>query len=288
MDATIRRNSILLSLIIHGVILLILFFAVLYTKIPPFGGGGGESSNLGYVELASGNEIPTAEEISETPPVQPTPQQVEQVKDDAYLTQEDDESVALENKKKESKKEEKKQPPVTQPVVVKKPDVKPQPPQPQVNTAALYKGSKKSGAQGTATTGTGDQGTKDGDPNSLYPGKGNGQGGNGSGGGQGDGIGPGTGSGSGPGFSYNLGGRKIFTPPRIYDNSQETGKVIVDIKVDKYGNVIDATPGARGSTTTSSNLYKKAKEAALKAKFNASPDGVEEQRGTITFIFVVQ
>jgi outer membrane biosynthesis protein TonB len=286
MTAAIRRNSLMLSLLFHGVILLILFFALLITQIPPFGGGGGEASNLGYVELASGNEIPTAETVSETP-VTPTPQVVQQVKEDPYITQEDEESIALENKKKEIKKEPIK-PAVSTPVAVKKPEVKPQPVQPKVNQGALYKGSNKSGSQGTATSGTGDQGTKDGDPNSLYPGKGNGQGGDGSGGGKGDGIGPGTGTGNGPGFSYNLAGRKVFAPPRIFDNSQETGKVVVEIKVDKYGNVLDAIPGARGSTTTSSNLFKKAKEAALKAKFNASPDGTEEQRGTITFVFVMQ
>ena len=76
--------------------------------------------------------------------------------------------------------------------------------------------------------------------------------------------------------------------PSLYDNSQETGKVVVSIKVDKYGSVIDAQPGARGSTTTSSTLFRKAKEAAMKARFSPSDKGVEEQVGTVTFVFVMQ
>lgn len=286
MTIAIRRNSFLLSLLFHGLILLLLFLFSLYTQIPPFGGGGGTSSNLGYVEIAvMSDEPPMAENVAENPVIQqPEPQQA--VTESDIVTQETEESVTVEKKEKPKPAEPKK---TSTPVVTtKKPVKNPEPPKPKVNESALYKGKNKSTSQGTGTTGTGDQGTRDGDPNSKYYGKGQGQGGSGSGGGQGDGIGPGTGPGSGPGYSVDLKGRNVISPPKIYDNSQETGKVVVDIRVDKYGSVTDAIPGARGSTTTSSNLYRKAKEAALKAKFNASPQGVEEQRGTITFVFVVQ
>ncbi|MFM7217228.1 MAG: hypothetical protein ACKO1U_04325, partial [Bacteroidota bacterium] len=77
-------------------------------------------------------------------------------------------------------------------------------------------------------------------------------------------------------------------PPLPKDNTQETGKVVVDITVDKEGNVMTATPGGRGSTTTSSHLFRLAKEAAMKAKFDQNPDAGDIQRGTITFVFVVQ
>ncbi len=76
--------------------------------------------------------------------------------------------------------------------------------------------------------------------------------------------------------------------PKIDDKSQETGKVVVDIIVDKSGKVISAIPGGRGSTTTSSYLYRLAKEAALATPFNASPDNKETQKGTITFNFVLE
>jgi TonB family protein len=282
----IKRNSLLITLLFHGVILFLLWWFAMNTKIPPFGGGGGaESANIGFVEIASGDIQPLSENVSDNPRVQPTAS-VAKVTEQNYATQETEESAVVETKKE--KKEIKKE--VKVPVNVTKTEVKKiEPVVPKVNAEALYPGKKNiSVSQGTGTSGSGDQGVRDGDPNSLYQGKGQGQGGNGSGGGEGDGSGPGKGSGSGPGFSYELAGRAVRSKPSIYDNSQETGKVVVAIKVDKYGNVVDAVPGARGSTTTSTNLFRKAKEAALKAKFNPSPDGVEEQRGTITFVFVVQ
>lgn len=283
----IRRNSLLISILFHAIIFFLLWYFVMHTKIPPFGGGGGaESANIGFVELSSGDVQPLSENVSENPQVQPQAQPAAEVKEQNYTTQETEETATIESKekKKEVKKEIKT---TTQPV---KTEVKKtEPLVPKVNAAALYPGKKNnSTSQGTGNVAAGDQGTRDGDPASLYQGKGQGQGGNGSGGGQGDGNGPGKGSGTGPGFSYDLAGRAVRTRPSIFDNSQETGKVVVEIKVDKFGNVIDAIPGARGSTTTSSNLYRKAKEAAMKAKFSQSPAGVEEQRGTITFVFVVQ
>ncbi|HRC91961.1 MAG TPA: hypothetical protein PLQ16_07370 [Bacteroidia bacterium] len=282
----IKRNSLLLTLVLHGILLFLLWWFTMHTKIPPFGGGGGaESANLGFVELSTGDIQPESENVSENPhPATATPPAV--VQEQNYTTQETEESAVVEAKK-EKTPEKKVIKTVETPVKTEVKKVEPV--VPKVNAEALYPGKKnKSVSQGTSNTGSGDQGTRDGDPNALYQGKGTGQGGSGSGGGEGDGSGPGKGSGSGPGFSYDLAGRSVRAKPTIYDNSQETGKVVVSIKVDKYGNVIDAVPGARGSTTTSSNLFRKAKDAAFKAKFNQSPQGVEEQRGTITFVFLVQ
>ncbi len=286
MNIAIRRNSLLLTLLIHAVILFLLWYFVMSTQIPPFGGGGGaESSNIGFVEISSGDLQPQSDNVSDNPAVQPETQPVQAIRQETFNTQETEESSAIEEKKEKTK-------PVSKPVITPptKPVVKKvEPVVPKVNAEALYPGKKNSSSsQGTGTVAAGDQGSRDGDPNSIYNGKGQGQGGNGSGGGDGDGQGPGKGSGKGPGFSYDLGGRSVRVRPTLSDNSQETGKVVVAIKVDKYGTVIDAVPGARGSTTTNTNLYRKAKEAAFRAKFNTSPEGVEEQRGTITFVFLVQ
>lgn len=76
--------------------------------------------------------------------------------------------------------------------------------------------------------------------------------------------------------------------PKVTDTSQDQGKVVIDVVVDKYGTVVTATGPGRGSTTTSTNLVRKAKEAALKTKFSNSPEGVEEQHGTITFVFILR
>ena len=80
----------------------------------------------------------------------------------------------------------------------------------------------------------------------------------------------------------------MMREPKVSDQSQETGKVVVDITVDKDGNVIAAIPGGRGSTTTSSRLFALAKEASMKAKFSTSTDAADIQKGTITYVFVVQ
>ena len=59
---------------------------------------------------------------------------------------------------------------------------------------------------------------------------------------------------------------------------------MVEITVDTEGNVIEANPNGRGTTTSSALLKAKAKEAALATRVNV--DGkFEEQKGTITIIF---
>ena len=74
----------------------------------------------------------------------------------------------------------------------------------------------------------------------------------------------------------------------INDSSQETGLVAVEILVDKYGKIIKAEPVPIGSTTTSSLLWKKAKDGLLNQKlFNESATG-EEARGTIYINFTVR
>ena len=60
--------------------------------------------------------------------------------------------------------------------------------------------------------------------------------------------------------------------------------MVVEITVDSEGNVIEANPNGRGTTTSSALLKAKAKHAALATKFNV--DGkFEEQQGTITIVF---
>ena len=279
MNAEIRSRSLILSVVIHGALFLLLLFFVMTTPIPPFpeaGGGGGVLVNIGYLDAASGEVQPMSSTVT------PDPQQVKAVPQPApeekITTQEDEESVAMNTSEKKEKKETKK--PLTE--TQKAEPVK------TVDAGSLYKGKKNNSTSQGTSTGTGDQGDRQGDPDSKYTGKsgtGGGPGsGTGTGGGDGDGNGPGTGS----GISFDLSGRKLLLKPSIDDRSQETGKVVVSITVDRSGNVTEARPGARGSTTTSSYLFAKAKEAALKAKFNASPEAADIQKGTMTFVFLVK
>lgn len=65
----------------------------------------------------------------------------------------------------------------------------------------------------------------------------------------------------------------------------KSGRVIVKISVDQYGNVVNATPGIAGTTVQDKTLWESAKKAALKAKFNLSSNAPPLQEGTITYIF---
>lgn len=100
-----------------------------------------------------------------------------------------------------------------------------------------------------------------------------------------------TGSYSGSGLGdkgngYSLSGRSLVgsLPEPVY-NVQEEGIVVVQIEVDKNGRVISATPILRGSTTSDGELWRVAREAALKARFNADPTAAAKQVGTITYHF---
>ena len=63
----------------------------------------------------------------------------------------------------------------------------------------------------------------------------------------------------------------------------EEGTVVVNIKVDPKGNVIDARIG-RGTTTPNTNLRNEALRAARQTKFTEI-DAVNNQEGTITYKF---
>jgi colicin import membrane protein len=96
--------------------------------------------------------------------------------------------------------------------------------------------------------------------------------------------GPGSGTGDN-GISYDLGGRNFQSLPNPKYDYQAEGRVVVDISVDRNGNVTTAVPGGKGSTTLDEYLLNAAKEAALKAKFDPKPDAPLTQKGTITYNF---
>ena len=90
------------------------------------------------------------------------------------------------------------------------------------------------------------------------------------------------------GISYSLAGRNVEGALKKPDYpGQESGKVVVQITVDKEGRVIAAVPGVRGSTTTNTKLHQAAKKAALTARFNkvTDPNAPINQKGTITYDF---
>lgn len=283
MQISIRQKSLVLTLLIHGLLVLILFLLVLNTPNPPLAGGEGVLVNIGYVDMASGEIQPMSENTTQDPSVSEEVQ-TEKAEDVPVATQDMEEAPVISNPKtKPVVTKVKPTPTKTTPVVKNTTPVKPVEKTP--DPRAMYKGKNtNSSSQGTAQSGSGDQGNPLGDPFSKQYGTP----GSGSGSGDGFGTGNGSGSGNGPGISFDLSGRTMVRKPTVNDDSQEQGKVVVDVTVDKTGKVLTATGPGRGSTTTSSVLVRKAIEAARKTQFNPSPAGVEEQRGTMTFNFILR
>lgn len=93
------------------------------------------------------------------------------------------------------------------------------------------------------------------------------------------------------GMSFNMKGRKMLSKPFVREKSQEEGKVVVDLVVDREGNVIRAKAGGKGTTYTQNTaLWKKLEEESMKIKFSPAnnPYTPEEQRGTVTYVFILE
>ncbi|MFC2110926.1 hypothetical protein ACFLQ5_00585 [Bacteroidota bacterium] len=74
-------------------------------------------------------------------------------------------------------------------------------------------------------------------------------------------------------IKYVIKDRKMITPPKISIGTEDKGTVVVQVVVDRYGNVLECHPGYTGSTTSNKYLFTKAKFAAQGAKFNSHMTG---------------
>jgi len=82
-----------------------------------------------------------------------------------------------------------------------------------------------------------------------------------------------------------LNSRGIVFEPVIKDNSQKTGKVVVEVCVDGQGKVTSAKYTQKGSTTTDQYLADLGVKNARKYLF--TPSSIDEQCGSITINFVL-
>ncbi|MEP3209045.1 MAG: hypothetical protein ABJN95_07640 [Maribacter sp.] len=84
--------------------------------------------------------------------------------------------------------------------------------------------------------------------------------------------------------SYSLVNRNNYKlPPPIY-TCIKGGKVVINIKVDALGNVMQADFNEKSSGTSNGCLVDNAIAYALKAKFSGAPEK-PSQKGTITYLF---
>lgn len=84
---------------------------------------------------------------------------------------------------------------------------------------------------------------------------------------------------------YQLDNRTLLNNPFLDSVAQASCTIVLNITVDSFGNVIDVSGPARGSTTTDSLLVIKSKLSAYKAKFNRS-NILPMQKGKIIFKYV--
>jgi hypothetical protein len=253
-----RIIAIVGTILFHALMLVVLLLLAFHTPLP-LPGEEGVEVNLGYSDDGMGDIQPEVPALAPNAAQPPSQNKV----DEQMVTENNEETPAIEkNKKKDIK---------PSPIPVKKTTpVVEKPKEPTVNQKAMYPGksTKTSPGGNQGITGKpGDQGKPNGTPGSPnYDGNG----------GKGDGI------------SYDLGGRGSRSLPKPTYDSPEQGKIVVSIKVNREGKVTYASAGAKGTTISEINLRQQAESAARKTLFAADADAPEEQRGTITYVFVKQ
>lgn len=265
-----KRTGMITSLIIHGLLLLLFLFLGLTTIQPKPEEGmminfGNTETGLGDSEMDPAQSEEIVEEVNEE--VAPTETVVEEVstpvEEEEVVTQEMLEAIALQKQKKKQQQEEAEKKAEEERKKAEEARIQSEK---KAASDALFAKAKDGKGKGEGNNKPGgNQGSPNGTPGAPH------------------GLG-----GSGQGFSYDLGGRNMVSAPKIVDTSQKEGKVVVDIIVDQYGKVVKATPGGRGSTTADRHLEKLATEAAYNTKFNAKPDAAIQQKGSMTFLFILE
>ncbi len=269
-----KRKGIIGSIIFHLLLLIALFILALRTPLPLPGEEGVEVI-LGYSDDGYGTNIPESPAASPPPvPVIPATPPVEEIVEEV-ITQQIEESIAIPDTEPDTEDpaQEDEEPIEEEEVeeVVPEPEpVEETPPQPVVNQRALFRGSQSNTEQGGSsgiTQGEGSQGRPDGLRDvQRYDGQG----------------------GEGDGPAYSLGGRGAKYLEQPSSNFREQGDVVVDIWVDRKGNVKRAEVSARGTTILDANLRNTAVRAALNSNFSEDPRAPELQKGSITYTFIIR
>lgn len=243
-----RGIAIVGTIVVHALVVLVLFLMAFRTPLP-LPGEEGVEVDLGMMDQGMGNIQPEKPAI----PMAAQPQQQQNKSKEDIVTQNDDEAPAIEKPKNTKPKQE------TKPV---------EEPKPTVNQKALFKGSNNPQAGGSEgiTGQPGDQGK----PNGLagikkYDGNG----------------------GKGNGTGYDLGGRGAKSLHRPDDDFSEEGRIVVDIWVNRAGQVVRAEVATKGTDIINNSMRQKAIQAARRSTFASDPDAPEEQHGTITYTFVI-
>jgi outer membrane biosynthesis protein TonB len=283
-----KKKGIVGTLIIHGV-LLILLIVVAFTPPKPPEFEKGIMVNFGTDETGIGMIEPSPPAVQEEASVPPPATATKTQKEEALLTQNNEEApevkkvdpeaekkrlekIEADRKIREQAEAERKR--LEQEELERKRIEAEQKRQADImnKTRDALANSKNAGTTSTSegeAGGKGNQGVQTGSVDSKNRGDGSGLGNSGN-------------------ISYDLGGRGFQSLPKPNYDYQGEGKVVVEVSVDRSGKVIQARPGFTGSTTLDDYLLKVAKEAALKARFEAKSNAPAVQKGTITYNFVLK
>lgn len=247
-----RKEGMVVAALVFTLLMLILLFRS-HAKVPEMDvNEGGVEVQLGEPDMGGPDDSPITESTAYVPPEEASA-------DEVVSSDLSDVNVQTSNSKTEAIKK-----PVENKKPVKKVD--------QTITDLMNKkknSTDKSAGEGDGTK-PGDQGDPKGTGDKL----------------KGD---PGTGANTkGVGSSlvegHSLNGRRIVADPKLKDSYKSKGKVVVDILVNSKGQVVSATPGARGTTANDSKLFEIAIKLAYETKFSPLGSG-KSQNGTITFKF---
>ena len=269
LDTQHKRKSMAITVIIHMILILLLFYVGLSYLDPPI--ENGIAINFGTMDTGSG-KIQPSKKVNTAPKPKVIPlvlKETSEAKEDV-ITQETLEAPVI--NKEENKEEVKEVETIVEKEIQgqeleKKTDTKPDKTTTDI-LSSLINGPKSEGedqaGEGSDEIG-GDKGDSKGTLNakSYY----------------------GTGKSLDGDGNYLLGGRKALNKKKFLQDCNEAGIVVVSIEVDRAGNVIDATPGVRGTTNNSKCLLDPAKRAALATKFNKDGKAPFKQIGKIIYRF---
>jgi outer membrane biosynthesis protein TonB len=284
------KKSLGITVVVYALLILLLFLLRFWPpadmKIMGGGGGGGIEMNFGDSDFGMGDNYKS---------------EVLNVKDQVKTVQAaaPDEDIISDDNSEDDNVVVPKKDNVKKPQIVVKKDIKiPAPEKPKVSknaNDALSSILGNKGGDGNDTR-SGNKGSSNGNLNSSgYYGNGSGSGsgggngtgnGTGSGSGTGSGTGSGNGSGSGSGSGYSLGNRKALNKPKPENPcGNESGRVAVQVNVDRNGNTISVVPGVQGTTNSNSCLLDQARKAAMDTKWEAASNAPEKQVGKIIYVF---
>lgn len=251
--------------IIVAVMAVLCYIIVFTSAPPPEMGTGGILVNYGTTDAGMGTDLTSVEEPSKsekanhTRPSKVTPapstEQKNKVEESnkKIVTQDMEDAPVVNTSKKPSKEVSTEQP-------TKKA-------KPTINQNALYTG-KHNGAtgEGDGTTNTpGNQGKPTGSTlANNYNGTGSGNGG------------------------LQMAQRTWVLTPNVADNHRSTGRIVVEIHVDKQGNVTYAKAGSQGTTIVDYDLFTRCENAVRNSKLNPSENAPDTQVGYVTFVFKVK